>query len=213
MERTHSDLHDSHETGRLLEKAAAGDLTAFDALFARNREPLRQLIELRLDRKLKRRVDPSDVIQETHVAALRRFDDFLARRPMAFRLWLEKTARERLVKLRRRHRLAQRRSVNREARLPEHTSLALAQRLCARPANPRDELARRDLLEKVREGLARLAETDREILLMRYLEHRNNQEIAQILDMKSDAVSRRHGRALLKLAKLLEEGGVGKSDL
>src|SRR5579872_4621019 len=86
MERTHSDLHDSHETGRLLEKAAAGDLTAFDALFARNREPLRQLIELRLDRKLKRRVDPSDVIQETHVAALRRFDDFLARRPMAFRL-------------------------------------------------------------------------------------------------------------------------------
>ena len=213
MRGADSSLHDSHETGRLLEQAAAGDRTAFEALFARNRQPLRQLIELRLDRKLLRRVDPSDVVQETHVAALRRFEDFLARRPMPFRLWLEKTARERIVKLRRRHRHAKRRSVNREVQLPEHTSFALVQVLCAPSRNPRDEASRRDLLQRIRAGLNRLPEIDREILIMRYLEHHDNQEISEVLGMKPDAVSRRHGRALLKLSKLLREDGIGKSDL
>ena len=206
-------IADSAETARLLEQVADGDQAAFDALFGRNREPLRRHIELRLDPKLRPRVDPSDVIQETHVVALHWLDDYLSRRPMPFHLWLQKTALERIAKLRRRHRTAACRSVDREIHLPDQTSLALAQQFCKTSQNPGNEAARRDLHQQVRQALARLPDIDREILIMRYVERRDNQEIAYVLDMKSDAVSRRHGRAVLKLAKLLRQSGIGESDL
>jgi RNA polymerase sigma-70 factor (ECF subfamily) len=86
---------DSAETQRLLHQVCAGDASAFDALFARHRSYVRQVIELRLDPRLRARVDPSDVVQETQLDAFRRLPDYLERRPMAFRLWLRKTACER----------------------------------------------------------------------------------------------------------------------
>ena len=50
---------------------------------------------------LRARVDPSDVVQEAQMEVVRRMDDYLKRRPMPFRLWLCKTAKERLLNLRR----------------------------------------------------------------------------------------------------------------
>ena len=62
---------DSAETKALLERARAGDNRALDRLFARHRRDLLSFVELRLDRKLRTRVDPSDVIQEPHLEAVR----------------------------------------------------------------------------------------------------------------------------------------------
>ena len=50
-------LPDSGETQSLLQHARTGDRRAFEQLFARHRPYLRQLIELRLDPKLRSRVD------------------------------------------------------------------------------------------------------------------------------------------------------------
>ena len=94
---------DSDETRRLLRQIEAGELAAFDRLFARHRPELRRFIDLRLDSRLRARVDPSDVAQETHLEAYRRLPDYLQRKPMPFRLWLRKTAYERLLMLRRQH--------------------------------------------------------------------------------------------------------------
>ncbi len=60
---------DSAETQRLLEQVEAGDQRAFDALFARHRPYIRRVVGLRLDPRLRPRVDPSDVVQETHLEA------------------------------------------------------------------------------------------------------------------------------------------------
>ncbi|MBI3464886.1 MAG: hypothetical protein HY000_17795 [Planctomycetes bacterium] len=73
---------ESSETDRLLERAEAGDPSALETLFAGHRDYLRQMIDLRMDPKLRSRIDVSDVIQEAHVEAVRRIDDFLRRRPM-----------------------------------------------------------------------------------------------------------------------------------
>jgi serine/threonine protein kinase len=48
---------DSAQTQSLLERVQSGDRLAFDELFARHRPYLRQLVELRLDPKLRARVD------------------------------------------------------------------------------------------------------------------------------------------------------------
>src|SRR6056297_731999 len=116
---------DSTETRFLLNAVAAGRLTAFEQLFERHRDELRRAVELRFDPRLRGRADPSDVVQETHLEAFRRLDDFTTRRPMSFRLWLRRTAQERLIKLRERHLKASRRSVGRELPLPDQTSVLL----------------------------------------------------------------------------------------
>src|SRR5207253_10243747 len=90
---------DSAETDRLLQQAQAGDGQAFERLFAGYRPYLRRMIALRLDPKLRARVDPSDEVQETQLEVFRRLDEFLKRQPMPFRGWLRQTALALLPKL------------------------------------------------------------------------------------------------------------------
>ena len=47
---------------------------------------------------------------------------------------------------------------------------------------------------------------------MRYLEHLANQDIAALLEIDPATASRRHGRAILRLGRVLRELGVGGPD-
>jgi RNA polymerase sigma-70 factor (ECF subfamily) len=141
--------------------------------------------------------------------AHRRLDDYLARRPMPFRLWLRKTAYERLRMLRRRHLGAGRRAVGREA-LPEASSAGLANRLAANAGSPSQALELADRVARVRRALDRLPADDRELLLMRHYEELPYGEIAVLLDVTPAAARQRHGRALLRLSRLLGDAGDGE---
>src|SRR6516164_6745661 len=120
---------DSQATQALLEQAAAGDPKACERLLRRHRPKLVEFVGAHLDPLLRARLDASDVVQEAQMEVSRRLPDFLSRRPMPFRLWLRKTAYERLLMLRRQHVQAARRSVRREVQLPDRSSLVLAQNL------------------------------------------------------------------------------------
>jgi RNA polymerase sigma-70 factor (ECF subfamily) len=198
---------DSTETEGLLRQIRAGDRRAFDLLFARYWRYLHQVIEQRLDPKIRRRVDPSDIVQETQLEAFQRLADYLERQPMSFRAWLRKTAHERLLKIRRYHRATDKRSVEREVPLPDGSSLQLAQQLLAPGSTPCQHLDRTEQARRVRESVAQLSETDQEVVLMRNFEGLSNQEIGYVLDLDPAAVSKRHGRALLRLRELLLAGG------
>jgi RNA polymerase sigma-70 factor (ECF subfamily) len=157
---------DSAETSALLEEVQAGDRDAFEKLFSRHQGYIRQVIGARLDQKLRARVDPSDIVQETHLEAVRALPDYLDRRPMPFRLWLRKTAQQRLQVARRRHAQAARRAVSREVPLPEESSLFLARGFLATGSTPSQQLERRDLTQRVRQAVSRLSESDQEVLLL-----------------------------------------------
>jgi RNA polymerase sigma-70 factor (ECF subfamily) len=198
---------DSDETQQLLERAGAGDQAAFEALFARHRDFLRLVVQLRMDARVRARVDPSDVVQETQFDAFRRLRDFLDRRPMPFRLWLRKTAQERLLKVQRRHLETGRRDATREVPLPEQSSLLLAGRVMTSGSTPSQRLDRSETARRVREAVASLPEADREVLLMRNFEGLSNQEVAYLLGLDPATASKRHGRALLRLRQALLDGG------
>jgi RNA polymerase sigma-70 factor (ECF subfamily) len=188
---------------------SSGGRDAFERLFDRHRRQLLGAVRLRMRPALRARIDPSDVVQETYVEAIARMPDYLARKPMPFGLWLRKTARERLIKLDEHHRAA-RRSPRREVPLPARSSLLLAERLVEVAPPASREVSRRETAQRVRQALAQLNDDDREILLMRYLEHLSNQEIAALLDIDPAAASRRHGRALMRLEKTLRQLGLGE---
>jgi RNA polymerase sigma-70 factor (ECF subfamily) len=202
---------DSAETQGLLELVQAGDRAAFDRLFALHRPYLVEVIAMRLDQRLRVRVDPSDVVQEAQLEAYRRLPDFLARRPMTFRLWLRKTAQERLAMLRRFHLGAARRGVRREAPWPDDSALHLVRELPAPGPTPSQEFACRETAQQVREAVAQLPAAEREILVLRNLEGLSNTESAHLLQIDPATASRRYGRALLRLREVLVSRGLKES--
>jgi RNA polymerase sigma-70 factor (ECF subfamily) len=204
---------DSSHTQRLLAQAREGDRAAFDRLFTRHRPYLRQLVGLRLDPRLQPRVDPSDVVQETHAEAVRRLPDYRQRPAVPFRLWLRQIACDRMQMARRQHVDAARRSVHREVTVPDRSSLAVAERVLASGPSPSKQLARRELVQRVRKALCALSEADRDILLMHNAEELTGQEVALVLGIAPAAARKRYGRALLRLRKRLLEGGLRESEL
>jgi RNA polymerase sigma-70 factor (ECF subfamily) len=197
------------DTEVLLAQAAAGNRQARERLLERHRPRLRQLIGLRLDRRLAARLDPSDVVQESLADAAGKLSDYLRMQPMPFYPWLRSLALERLIALYRQHIRTSKRSVRREERalpaLPDESALELAQRLCARNSTPSQRLAMSEARAQVRAALDRLSERDRELLVLRHLEQLSIREIAGVLGISEGAVKVRHVRALERLRDLLGE--------
>jgi RNA polymerase sigma-70 factor (ECF subfamily) len=202
---------DPEDVQRLLEQVGAGDRGALDRLLGRYRDYLRVMVGLRMDPHLQARVDPSDVVQEARLEAARRITDFLERRPMPFHLWLRQTAFENLLRLRRQHVEAECRTVQREVPLPDGSSALLARQLLGEGATPSEQLAEAELAARLRQAVAQLPEDDREVVLMRNFEGLTNQEVSQVLGLDPAAASKRYGRALLRLRKVLRALGVTES--
>src|SRR5262245_23269775 len=119
------------------------DASAADwaAVLEEHRPRLRRLVALRLDRRVRRRVDPSDVIQETLFEAARRQRQFQSGPPIPLYLWLRRLAGERLIMMHRRHLGAQARDAGRElvldgAVMPGATSAVLAQEIVGEFTGP-----------------------------------------------------------------------------
>src|SRR5437588_8135911 len=152
------------DTDVLLEEVSRGDASARSRLLQRHRQRLRQMVAVRLDRRLAARVDPSDVVQEVLLEADRRLPDYLRERPLPFYPWLRQLAWDRLADLHRRHIQARRRSVTREEAplhgLPEESAWDLASRLFGQGTSPSARLQREEVRQHVQEALARLPERD-----------------------------------------------------
>ncbi len=204
---------DSETTRLLLGRIRVGERAAFEELFARHRPLLRRLVEFRMDSRLRARVDPSDVVQETQLEVFRQLPSYLERRPMPFRLWLRKTAQERLRMVERQHLEASKRTVGRELPLPDTSAALLAQQLVAAVPSPSQHAAQGELARRVGEALGRLPDADQEVLLMRTFEGLSYAEVGCVLDVDAAAARKRHGRALLRLHTLLTEGGLTDSQI
>src|SRR5262245_61474536 len=96
-------MSDSGKTGDLLRRAAVGEGSAAAALFARYRERLKQMVRLRLDRRLQGRIDPSDVLQEVYLETTRRVGELAAGPTPSAYLWLRALTAQKLIDLMRHH--------------------------------------------------------------------------------------------------------------
>jgi RNA polymerase sigma-70 factor (ECF subfamily) len=165
------------------------------------------MIELRMDRRLAARVDAADVVQDTLADAFAELADYLRDRPLPFYAWLRQLAWDRLVDLNRRHIRAQRRSVMREERwqpvLPDESAMVLAERIMGRASSPSARLHREEQCARVRTALSLLAESDREVLVLRHLEQLSLAEIAAVLGLTEATAGKRHLRALERLRSRL----------
>jgi RNA polymerase sigma-70 factor (ECF subfamily) len=203
-----ADKLDSSTTGDLLARVRSGDRHALNDVLRRERKALRAFVDRHLDPRLRSRVDPSDVVQETQFEIMRRIDDFLDRRPMPFRLWTRKQAYERMLRLRRDHITHRRRSLIREQSWPDRSSLLIAKPFVRPASSPSARAERKDLTRRVGEIVSRLADADREILLLRHADDLPYEDISCLLDIEPAAARKRYGRAMIRLQRLLSAEGL-----
>jgi RNA polymerase sigma-70 factor (ECF subfamily) len=205
---------DSEETQQLLRQAGGGDADAVNRLLDRHRASLRNMIRLRLDRALAGRVDASDVVQDVLLEASRRLDDYVRDASMPFHLWLRQLAKDRIIDMHRRHREAQRRSVDREqplaaAAAPDRSAYDLAGQVLDPELTPAAATIRRELEGRFLVALDQLNEDDREVILMRHYEHLGNSDVATALGLSPAAAGMRYLRALRRLRAVLGEQNSG----
>jgi len=198
----------------LLDRARAGQSDAIEQLLADCREPLHRAIDLRLDPQLARREDASDIVQKVMLDAHRRLPDYLKDPKMPFSLWLRHIAKDRIIDAHRRHRQADRRSIDREQ--PQHapawveeSSVMLISQLADRELTPASAAIRQELQQRLQQVLSEMDELDREVILMRYFEQLSNQEVAEALGLTEAAASMRHLRALRRLKDAFSADSAG----
>ena len=145
------------------------DPSATARLFDRHRDRLRRMISIRLDARVKARIDPSDVVQEAMAAACRQLPAYLRTRALPFYPWLRRIAFDRLVDLHRRHLHAKRRSVGREEPqgLSDESAVALVYRLLAPETSHLGRMVRQEMLHRIH---ALLQTMDQRICLRRTIQ-------------------------------------------
>jgi RNA polymerase sigma-70 factor, ECF subfamily len=200
---------DSEVTQGLLAQAREGDQAAVERLLSQHREPLRRMISLRLDPALAPRLDASDVVQDVLLEASRRLHDYLQNPAMPFHLWLRHIAKDHVVDAYRKHRRAQRRSLDREQSLlpralADHSSVEIMGQLLDQDLTPASAAIRRELQRRLEKALTKLDEEDREIILLRVYEQIPNQEVAAFLGLTEAAASMRYLRAVRRLQSELK---------
>ena len=191
----------------LLGRVRAGDQQALAELFARHRDKLARMIQLRLDHRLAGRVSTSDVLQEAYIDAVKRIDHYFEKPDQPFFGWLRLIVGQRLADVHREH-LAQKRDVGQEVSInrgaPAADSACLAACLLGSGTSPSHAAARTESFSRLEGALDQMDPLDREVLALRHFEELSNAETAAILGIQPAAASKRYVRALARLKQILE---------
>ncbi|MCP4170329.1 MAG: sigma-70 family RNA polymerase sigma factor [Fuerstiella sp.] len=195
---------EGEKTQQLLHGAKNGDADAVNILIERHRQAVRRLIEMRLDNAVTRRVDASDVVQDVMFEASRRLADYIQNPIIPFHIWLRQLAKDRVIDMHRRHRVAQRRSVDREQHVSslghdEESAADLAALLKDKELTPAAATVRKEMEQRFLEALNSLNEDDRELIMMRHFEHLESGEVAAALGLSGPAAGMRYLRAIRRL--------------
>jgi RNA polymerase sigma-70 factor (ECF subfamily) len=172
------------DTNELLRKASGGDAKAIGGLFTRHQDRLRRMVDLRMDQRVRGRLDPSDVLQEAYLEFARSLADYLQKPDVPFYVWLRMITGRKLQTIQRRHLGAQVRDAHRDVSLfhgalPQANSECLAAQLLGRYTTPSEAASRAELQIRVQEALNCMDPIDREILSLRHFELLSNAETAR----------------------------------
>ena len=190
----------------LLNRARAGDREALGKLLDRFRSYLRLLARHQLKKRLREKLDASDLIQETFLEAQRDFGQFRGSSEAELAAWLRQILAHNLANQIERYYGAKGRDVRLERELSvrlARSSAALERGLVARQLTPSQWAARRDQAVLLASLLERLPPTYRQVLELRHIDSLTFPQIAQQMSRSEDSVKNLWARALARLRREL----------
>jgi RNA polymerase sigma-70 factor, ECF subfamily len=180
----------------LLDEARGGDASAREELLALYRPYLRLAAGRRLPRVVQKRVDASDIAQQTLLDAVRGLDDFRGRTEPEFTAWMMKLLERNLLQCLRNHTLGKR-DVRLEQNWTDESGSAqmVWHSLAGDGSSPESRVLHGEAALHLALALDKLPADQRTAVEMRYIEHQSLQEIA-------DAT----GRTIGSIAGLIRRG-------
>ncbi len=193
----------------LLQRLQGGDRVALSEAFTLHRERLWRMINFRMDRRLRGRVDPDDILQEAYLNAEQRISHFRNDNDQSLFIWFRLIVGQTLVDVHRRHLEAEMRDARRDVSMHkspqvQSTSFSLAEQLALSMTSPSQAVHQREVSRQLITALETMEPIDQEIIALRHFEDLSNAEMAEVLDIKPTAASNRYVRAIARLRDVLD---------
>ncbi len=178
-----------------------GNRESLGELLERHRNHLHAIATAQLDRRVRHRIDPSDVVQEAMLAACRDFARFRGRSDQELIAWLRKVLLNCLGHVIEVHLKAEKRDVRREVTLNAITdSVSPLEQTVIDPAESPVTLAkRRERAAALSRQLANLRPQYRQVIVLRSLRELSFDEVSERMDRSVGAVRMLWLRAIGKL--------------
>jgi RNA polymerase sigma-70 factor, ECF subfamily len=203
------------EVDRLFTSARAGSNSCLGRLLSLYTNYLKLLVAAQMDHRLRVRVSPSDIVQDTFFEAHRDFEQFRGQSTGEFVAWLRKIVVNNILRVVEQHVLAEKRDVRREVSLEEigrrleQSTVRLESLLAVEGDSPSGCAVRNEHEILLADALAALPTDYREVIVMRHIEGLPFEEVARRMERTSGAVRMLWLRALKTLR---EKIGTGVND-
>ena len=171
------------------------------------------LASTQLNDRLRRRVSPSDVVQEAMLAAHRDFEKFRGGTEREFLAWLRQVLIHTIHHLVDTHLRAQRRDIRREVSIEQmgtaldHSATRLGGNLADPGPSPSTPVHRREAAVEMANRLSQLSADYRDVIVMRTLQGLSFDEVAQRMERSTGAVRMLWLRAIEKFKQVYEAEG------
>ena len=205
------------DADELVKRLKDQDHTALAELFEINRDRLSRMVSIRMDRRLKGRIDATDVLQEAYMILSQKIGNFADYPDMSPYVWMRLTVNDRLIALHRKHIQAGKRDARKEISMsqkanPDESSAEIVDTLADTVSSVGGKVARAEVTKMIKATLECMEDKDREIILMRIFEGMSNAEAAQALNLTANGASSRFSRAMDRLQKDVLKTESGEED-
>jgi RNA polymerase sigma-70 factor, ECF subfamily len=195
----------------LLAAFRAGDGEAGNRLLGRYGPWLKLLARLQGESRFRAKFDPSDVVQQTLLEAVRAFPQFRGATEPEFTAWLRQILAHALAHEVRRYAGTQKRDVDREVSFDQElsqTSQRLGDLLADSGTSPSGQVVRREQEMLLAALLDRLPADYREVIILRHLEGLSHDAVARRMGRRPGAVRMLWVRALARLREEVARTGL-----
>lgn len=197
-----------HKTQHLVALAKEGDQSAVEQLCRVYGERVRRIIRLRIDRKLRSKIDSVDVVQDALILAMGGLKDFTYKNEGDFLLWLSRIAENKLRDILDKFHTEKRDirkeiPFKKEEKSAEDSSFRFAEPL--ETTTPSVLLFRKEQLDRLERAIDNLKPDYKEVIFLSRIEKLSNAEIAEKLSKSKGAVAMLLSRALVALTAAYEK--------
>tara|TARA_R110002049_G_scaffold4601_5_gene32253 strand:+ start:354891 stop:355604 length:714 start_codon:yes stop_codon:yes gene_type:complete len=201
-------LEDPPSTTELVVASKQGDNEALGRLLEQYRGYLLMLAHRYLSERLRRRIDPSDIVQLTYLEAKRDLPAFRGETPAEFAGWLRGMLKNNVATAVTRHITTQKRSIKREVRADggqedDSAGGGWIGQLPGSTTSPSGVAIRAEAVVALFNALHQLPETQAEALRLRYMEGLPLAQIVERMGKSDTAVAGLLKRGLQKLRTVL----------
>ncbi len=192
-------------THHLIAEARRGEASSLEELLERSLSFLNERAARTIERKLKVRLDPADLVQQTLLEAFRDFDSFEGDDILTFNYWIQRILDHNIVEAHRRNVVVSKRNINVERSIDDSRVVRpkLRESLEAREPTPSGLFTSEERARHVRTAVASLPASQREVIWLKHFQQWSLRRISHHLDRSEASIAGLLKRGTRNLRRLL----------